>query len=1009
MKKTLRALAALALAALLSMPTLASAYTKREMRSTWLATVWAIDWPSTTGTSSSVITKQKNELTDYLDQMVATNMTSICFQVRSMCDAMYPSSYEPWSSYLTGSRGTNPGWDPLAFCVEECHKRGIECYAWVNPYRYSTGSTWTTSQDKALENGGYILTYGSTKILNPGLEYCRQRIVNVCEEIITNYAVDGILFDDYFYPNGIPESSSAEDYSLWKNSGTSLSFGNWRRANVNQMVKDVYDMIQEKRPDVRFGIAPAGGAGADYASYPGMPKPGTWSDWQYSGIYSAPLAWMNAGTVDFISPQLYWSCDHSTNPFGPMCSWWSQAAELFNRHFYASHSLSEIASSSSPATVIADRVQQVGYNRQYTPNNAPGSIFYSQKNFNSSMRAALLADYFSKPALTPVITWKTADSYSAPASGSHSGTSLSWSAVTNPTRSNAIIRYSVYAVPTTIDLDNAKGADGDGISVDYLLGVSYATSYTLDSSKKSGYWYAVCVLDGYGNESEPLLIDYPSYSETTAATLISPANGESLTDEVAFSWSNAGADTYDLQISASSSFSTIKYSLNTSSTTALVGGGYLGVGTWYWRVVANKSGYKSATSASRKFTLTSISVGSYEPGYSIITDGCDYSSATAFTIKNDWIRSTDSSFGNFSTESNGVLNRTFVAVGDYLYLSGRTENASSATCYLGKYDRYTGEHISDIILGSAASIGYYPCNTVLRDEAGHVMIANLTLDISSTPLVIQAVDLETGELTTLASLTYSGGGRVDHAAVYGDISSSSYYIFAMVASSNTLLRCKVANGTAGTVNAYTLATPYNSAANVGIAPLVIPVSASQVLVNGQSIALTRYKVSNGSIVGSFNDADSSVKPSSATGNGGSFFNVGEQYFMVYPSDTANDGHHFTLVTTDSDYSFASMANPVTLPGCGLGSVNSTTAIAQTDYVVNSDGTSASVYVYAPGNGFSAYTLSTSTSGVNNAIQAIVDSTAPVEYYNLQGMRVAQPTPGNIYIRRQGSQVTKIIY
>ena len=144
----------------------------------------------------------------YLDRLKSDNFNTVYFQVRSMCDAMYRSSYEPWSSYLVGTRGKDPGWDPLAFVVEECHKRGLECHAWVNPYRWSTGSAWNTPQDKALKDAGLLLSYEKTTILNPGLPEARKRIVDVCREIARNYDVDGIVFDDYFYPSGIPSNLS---------------------------------------------------------------------------------------------------------------------------------------------------------------------------------------------------------------------------------------------------------------------------------------------------------------------------------------------------------------------------------------------------------------------------------------------------------------------------------------------------------------------------------------------------------------------------------------------------------------------------------------------------------------------------------------------------------------------------------------------------------------------------------------------------------------------------------
>ena len=166
---------------------------KRELRSAWVATVWALDWPKTTVSSTgnaNEINKQKNQLTELLDSLKNNNMNAIYFQVRSMCDAMYKSSYEPWSSYLVSSRGMDPGWDPLQFAVEESHKRGMECHAWVNPYRFSTGTNWNTEQDQKLRNDGMLLTYGSTVILNPGLKATRERIVDVVKEIVKNYDVD---------------------------------------------------------------------------------------------------------------------------------------------------------------------------------------------------------------------------------------------------------------------------------------------------------------------------------------------------------------------------------------------------------------------------------------------------------------------------------------------------------------------------------------------------------------------------------------------------------------------------------------------------------------------------------------------------------------------------------------------------------------------------------------------------------------------------------------------------
>lgn len=473
---------------------------KREVRSVWMATVWALDWPS----STSSTTAQKNEMVKYLDVLQKNNFNAIYFQVRTMSDAFYKSSYEPWSSYLTGTRGKDPGWDPLAFVVEECHKRGMECHAWVNPYRFSTGSNWSTAQDQALKSAGMLLAYTksdgkTTTILNPGLESVRKRIVDVCKEIISNYDVDGLVFDDYFYPEGIPVTSSAGDYDLWQESGASMTFGDWRRNNVNQMVADVYNMVQQQKPYVRFGISPAGAActSAAVAAKHGIDRCPVASDWQYDGIFSDPVAWLEAGTIDYISPQLYWKTNHKTNPFGPMTKWWSYVAKHFGRHHYASHSISFLNSSNTTGD-WEEIGKQVQFSRDYTENEAPGAVFYSAAYVTGKKQSGfgewLQVNKFQNKALTPAIDWKKSDLEKVQVSAlSKRATVLSWAGVDN-------VRYSVYAVPESVNVETLDS----NIPAEYLLGVSYKTTYTMPDDKKSGYNYAVCVLDRYGNEYEPV-------------------------------------------------------------------------------------------------------------------------------------------------------------------------------------------------------------------------------------------------------------------------------------------------------------------------------------------------------------------------------------------------------------------------------------------------------------------------------------------------------------------------
>lgn len=314
--KRLLPLAVLLLSALTAMSAPA---VKREMRSAWLATVWGIDWPSVQGTEPGDIARQKAELIEILDRLKGAGLNAVNFQVRSMCDAMYRSRLEPWSRFLTGQRGKSPrdrSWDPLQFCVEQCHKRGMECHAWVNPFRFAGGALPSTSADMKMRNNGWVLTYvkkeklgrrtvdKSVSILDPGNRDARAHIVAVCREIVTGYDIDGLVFDDYFYPEGLP-LGKGYDFEEWQQSSGGLSQADWRRDNVRRTVADVYSMIQQVKPYVKFGISPAGvgGGNGKSSSRYGLAPSYCGNDWMYDGIYCDPLAWLEDGSVDYLSPR----------------------------------------------------------------------------------------------------------------------------------------------------------------------------------------------------------------------------------------------------------------------------------------------------------------------------------------------------------------------------------------------------------------------------------------------------------------------------------------------------------------------------------------------------------------------------------------------------------------------------------------------------------------------------------------------------------------------------------
>ena len=591
------------LALLLAVPALkaADAPVKREMRSAWVATVWRLDWPesviSTTG-STSQIDKQKASMTRLLDSLQVNNMNAINFQVRSRCDAMYKSSYEPWSSDLVSTRGMDPGWDPLEWIVAECHKRGMECHAWVNPYRYeSQVGQWTLATDYRKTHPEWLLDVGGASILNPGLQEVTDQIVKVIREIVQNYDIDGVLFDDYFYLQGTPTDSSGDgdQYNAYVEAGGTLSHGDWRRDNVNRMVDAVYQMIQEEKPWVRFGISPAGVSctTAAHAAKYGIEPCGSGSDWQYSGIYSDPIAWIANHSLDYISPQVYWSIGYSTADFSIITPWWAKVAAKYN------NAINEMKASGPNVNTFGEYANEVRLNRSCSQDGAPGAIFYSCKYlYKTAPKFAhyLKTTVFNTPALVPAMTWKPGYNPGNVKNLSRSGNNLNWTGYDN-------VRYTVYAVPSSVAMENfAKEPE-------YLLGTSYATTYAIPSNKQSGYNYAVCVLDRYGNEYAPMFAGVAA-KDMPAPTLVFPANNANVETPFEFSWNSvASATNYILEIAEDAAFNNMRYTVDCTSTSCSSNKfDKFPNKKFYWRVRACGNGYNDGVSAVWAFTPATFEI-----------------------------------------------------------------------------------------------------------------------------------------------------------------------------------------------------------------------------------------------------------------------------------------------------------------------------------------------------------------------------------------------------------------
>lgn len=613
---------------------IADTYPKREMRSAWIATVWNLDWPKNdagkayTGTTSTVRNNQKTYLRNMIQKLKASGFNAVNFQVRSMCDAMYNSSYEPWSSALTGARGTAPygNWDPLAYCVEVCHEFGMECHAWVNPFRFCTSATlYSTTKDMTLRNNGWIITYAATNengvvtsttsVLNPGIEDVRNYIVeNVCKEIVQNYDIDGLVWDDYFYPNGIPSTIDVGDYPQYQsyiNSGGTMNMGDWRRDNVNKTVKLAFDMIQREKPYVKFGIAPAGIANVG-ASAHGIPPANVNSNgFQYNGIFADPCAWIIGGYIDYISPQLYWQTDNKSAPFEPLCEWWSNLASTYGVQCYISHDIAEGSTSSTWNNALSDyqeRLSQINLTRSTSKDYNQGQVYYSAGYINGPSTTGF-GDYlkenaYQHPAITPKLV-RTDETSNLVNPGTVtnlklSGTTLSWTKITSSTN----YKYAVYAIPLSTGALDAKSTihtnDG-GYKADYLVDITFNNS--LSGVPSGSYWYAVTAIDRYGYEWEAATLNAPNLGNVSLS-LNSPATASVLSfGDNTFSWTSDGTS-FTFQISTSEDFTAplIEQVVTTKnitfSTTDLTDGT-----TYYWRVIASKENYNSAWSEIRSFTM----------------------------------------------------------------------------------------------------------------------------------------------------------------------------------------------------------------------------------------------------------------------------------------------------------------------------------------------------------------------------------------------------------------------
>ena len=373
----------------------ASAEIPREFRAAWVATVANIDWPSKPGLS---VQEQKAEALNILDSAALLNLNALVFQVRPQADALYESAYEPWSFYLTGEQGLapDPYYDPLEFWVEESHKRGIELHAWFNPYRVHHPKGERNHNSIAAKRPELVREVDNGYLwMDPSLEGTQNHSYNVIMDVVKRYDIDGVHFDDYFYPYGSGQFPDSISWNNYLEDGGKLARDDWRRHHVNTFVKRVYDSIKQEKPWVKFGISPFG------IWRPGNPASIQGYD-QYAKLYADAKLWLNEGWVDYWTPQLYWPTRQIPQSFPVLLGWW-KGQNTMNRNLWPGIFTSRIKDEAS----ANERFSQIMIARGMVP-EGPGIVHFSMKalvqNYGGFADILLKGPYKNR-ALVPPSPW----------------------------------------------------------------------------------------------------------------------------------------------------------------------------------------------------------------------------------------------------------------------------------------------------------------------------------------------------------------------------------------------------------------------------------------------------------------------------------------------------------------------------------------------------------------------------------------------------------------------------
>ena len=469
-----------------------SAYPKREFRAAWIQ--------SENGQFRGMPTeKLKQNLIGQLNSLQKAGINAIIFQVRPEADALYASRLEPWSRFLTGVQGKapEPYWDPMQFMIDECHKRGMEFHAWINPYR-----TKTTLKSELAPNHVYnvhpewFVTYGDQLYFDPALPESRRHICMVVSDIVSRYDVDAIHMDDYFYPYPIKGKDFPDDASFARFGGGFSNKGDWRRSNVNVLIKKLHETIREIKPWVKFGVSPFGIYRNESSDPLGSKTKGLQN---YDDLYADVLLWAREGWIGYNIPQIYWHIGHPVADYETLVKWWARNTE--NRPLFIGQSVMNTVQNADPKNPSINQLpRKMALQRAYQTIGGscqwPASAVVENAG---KYRDALIAEYHKYPALPPVFDFMDNE---APAKvrkmkpvWTEDGYILFWTAPKYKEEMNRAVQYVVYCFN-----------DKEKVNIDdpsHIVAITRDNFYKLPyEDGKTKYRYVVTALDRLHNESK---------------------------------------------------------------------------------------------------------------------------------------------------------------------------------------------------------------------------------------------------------------------------------------------------------------------------------------------------------------------------------------------------------------------------------------------------------------------------------------------------------------------------